>query len=184
MSTYRNILGFWFDEAGPDHWYKKSDAFDADIRRRFEEISTKLAADLRRPPHNWENEPDSSLALIVALDQFSRNMYRDTKAAFAWDSLALGASERMINKRWYLKIDQDRRVFIYLPYMHSEDLAHQDRCVELCDQRLENSGNLEHAIAHRSLIKRFGRFPHRNNILDRKSTPEEIQFLADGGYAP
>ena len=184
MSDYQNILDFWFDEAGPEKWYKKSYAFDAEVRHRFEDISNQIAARLKRPPHKWENSPNSSLALIIATDQFSRNMYRDTQAAFAWDRLAIGVAERMIEKKWDFQIDQSRREFIYLPFMHSESLDHQNCCVELCDQRLNNVENLKHAIAHRDLIARFGRFPHRNEVLGRDSTPEEIEFLTDGGYAP
>jgi len=184
MPTAENILSFWFDEAGPKTWYKKSDAFDARIRDKFETLSINLARQCSRPPHPWEDRPESSLALIIALDQFSRNMYRDTPAAFAWDATALGVSERMIGKNWDVKIPQDRRAFVYMPYMHSEDIKHQNICVGLMDRRIDDPSNYEHAVAHQALIERFGRFPHRNQILGRDSTAEETDFLESGGYAP
>lgn len=143
-----------------------------------------LAAKLARPPHAWEDRPESTLALIIALDQFSRNMYRGTPAAFAWDLRALGVSERLVEKNWDIKLPQSQRAFAYMPYMHSEDLAMQDKCVDLMDSRIDARDSLQHAEAHRMLIERFGRFPHRNEILGRESTEEEIKFLADGGYAP
>lgn len=184
MAGPTDILYFWFEEAGPEKWYQKSDAFDAEIRRRFENIAIKNAASLTAPPHPWEAEIEGSLALIISLDQFSRNMYRDTAAAYAWDALALGVSQRLIENGWDLKIDQFRRIFAYLPIMHSENLDHQNLSVELCDQRIDNPNNYKHAVEHRKLIKRFGRFPYRNEVLGRKSTDEEIQFLKDGGYVP
>ena len=184
MSIDLDILAFWFIEAGPKNWYMKSDAFDADIRARFETTAIDLAAKTANAPHPWEDRANSSLALIIALDQFSRNMYRDTPAAFAWDPIARGVTRRMIDKGWDLHIGQDRRAFVYMPLMHSEDIADQNSCVEMMDTRIDTESNLRHAVAHRQLIERFGRFPHRNEILGRQGTIEEIKFLAEGGYAP
>ena len=185
MSTSDNILQFWFEDAGPKKWYQKSDAFDAEIRARFEDMSMELAAKLsRKPPHDWEQSPDSTLALIIALDQFPRNMYRGTKAAFAWDALSLATAKRLVARNHDLKIAQERRAFVYMPYMHSEELADQDSCVALVDQRLDDSNTLHHAREHRKVIDRFGRFPHRNEILGRTSTAQETKFLESGGYAP
>lgn len=183
-SPEQDILTFWFIEAGPKSWFTKSDAFDALVRRRFESRAIDLAAKTAKPPHDWEDRPESTLALIIALDQFPRNMYRDTPAAFAWDDLALGVTNRMVEKGWDLQIPQDRRSFVYMPYMHSEKLTDQNRCVELIASRLDSESNLRHAKAHRMLIERFGRFPHRNDILGRDSTAEEVKFLREGGYAP
>lgn len=183
-SPDQDILTFWFSEAGPKAWFTKSDAFDAKVRERFETRAIELAAKITSKPHKWEDRPESSLALIIALDQFPRNMYRDTSAAFAWDGRARRAAERMIAKGWDLKVAQDRRAFIYMPYMHSENLDDQNRCVELMDSRLEGDSNLRHAKSHRTLIEMFNRFPHRNKILGRESTLEEIEFLENGGYAP
>lgn len=178
--TPENILAFWFEEAGPKKWYQKSDAFDAEIRRRFEDTAVTLAANGTA----WTETPEAFLALIIALDQFPRNMYRGTKASFAWDDKALGYANLMIDKGWDLKIDQSRRPFIYMPFMHSEDIKMQDECVRLMDSRIDDPSNLHHAKEHCKVIKRFGRFPHRNEILGRKSTSKEIKFLKDGGYSP
>lgn len=185
MKTAEDILAFWFGSAGPKKWYQKSDAFDALIRSEFEDTAVELAGELsRRTPHKWEATPESALALIITLDQFPRNMYRGTKATFAWDGLALGAAKRLAAKNHDLKIDQGRRAFIYMPYMHSENLSDQDDCIALIDQRLENENTLHHAREHRKVIARFGRFPHRNEFLGRESTNEEAAFLKNGGYAP
>ena len=180
MMTADNVLSFWFEEAGPKTWYKKSDAFDALIRQRFEETVLSLATDVA----GWDKTPNSLLALIIALDQFPRNIYRETTAAFAFDDRALGHTKTMTYKGWDLKIDQSRRAFAYMPFMHAEDMAAQNECVRLMDMRLDNENNLHHAKEHRKVIERFGRFPHRNAILGRESTAEEITFLKSGGYAP
>lgn len=185
MQSPDNILQFWFKEAGPSAWYKKLDSFDALIRSQFEDTAVELAGYLaRRAPHEWENEANSALALIIALDQFPRNMYRGTKAAFAWDAYALGAAKRLVAKNHDLKVPLGRREFIYMPYMHSENLADQESCVALADQRLENQSTLHHAREHRKVIAKFGRFPHRNKTLGRISTSAESSFLNSGGYAP
>jgi len=176
--TPQDILTFWFVEAGADRWYKKSDAFDADIRRKFEDTAISLAAD----GSSWEAAPESTLALIIVLDQFSRNMYRGTLAAFAWDDKALRAAQVMVDKGWDLKIPQDRREFIYMPFMHAENIAAQNDCVRLVASRLNDVSTLHHAEEHRKLIKRFGRFPHRNAMLGRASTQDEENFLKQGGY--
>ena len=178
--TPETVLTFWYEEAGPKHWFQQSDAFDAQVRQRFEETTLSLATDAGA----WTETAERSLALIIALDQFSRNMYRGTKAAFAFDDKALGYAQVMTDKGWDLKIDQSRRAFVYMPFMHAENLAAQNECVRLMDMRLDNENNLHHAKEHRKVIERFGRFPHRNEILGRKSTPEEIAFLKSGGYAP
>ena len=111
-------------------------------------------------------------------------MYRGTKAAYAFDDKALAYAEVISDKGWDLKIDQSRRAFIYMPFMHSENLTAQNTCVRLVDSRLDDSNTLHHSIEHRKVIERFGRFPHRNDILGRESTPEEIAFLKNGGYTP
>ena len=180
-----DILNFWFEEAGPAKWYARSDAFDADIRARFEDFATNAAATLKTTgAHDWQDDPNAALALIIALNQFSRNMYRGTKGAFAWDGLALACAKLAVDKGYDLKTGQARRAFFYLPYMHAEDLAVQDACVRLMDMRIDNPDNLFHAVEHRKLIARFGRYPHRNAVLDRDSTDEEIEYLKIGGYSP
>ena len=185
MKSPDDILQFWFEEAGPSAWYKKSDDFDARIRSEFEDTAVELAGDLARSaPHQWENEAHTALALIIALDQFPRNMYRGNKAAFAWDGYALGAAKRLVARNHDLKIPLGRREFIFMPYMHSENLADQESCVVLTDQRLENESTLHHAREHLKVITKFSRFPHRNKILGRISTPAETSFLNSGGYSP
>jgi uncharacterized protein (DUF924 family) len=185
MISPSDILRFWFSETDKKHWFNATDAFDAEIRNRFE-VSAMAAASslLDTTPHGWEASIESSLALILMLDQFPRNMYRGTPGAFAWDSLAVAVAGRMVDKSWDLKTAQERRAFIYMPFMHSEDLAVQDKCVALCDARLEDESTLFHAKAHRKLILEFGRFPHRNKVLGRDSTPAEKAFLDAGGYSP
>ena len=173
-------MRFWFEETGAKYWYNASDAFDADIRVRFEGAAINLAAG----GHDWEQTPQDMLAKIIALDQFPRNMYRGTTAAFAWDKKALALAKAMSEKGWDLKISQDKRAFIYMPFMHAEDLEAQNICVDMCDSGLDNPDTLHHAIEHRKLIKRFGRFPHRNAVLGRKNTDAEKAFLEGGGYQP
>lgn len=178
--TPNDILTFWFDEAGSKNWFQQSDAFDAEVRLRFEETVLRLATDAK----SWTEDPDGSLALIIALDQFPRNIYRGNKAAFAFDDKALGYAQTMTDRGWDLKIDQSRRAFVYMPFMHAETITAQNVCVRLMDMRLDNADNLHHAKEHRKVIERFGRFPHRNEILGRKNTAEETIFLKSGGYTP
>ncbi len=183
--TADDILNFWFKEAGPAKWYARCDAFDADIRARFEDFAISAAARLKTTgAHEWQGEKSSALALIIALDQFSRNMYRETKGAFAWDDLALTCARQAIAQGFDLKTGQGRRAFFYLPFMHAEDLDTQDECVRLMDMRIDDPDNLFHAKEHRKLIARFGRYPHRNAVLGRNSTDEEKDYLNGGGYAP
>ncbi|WP_416879045.1 DUF924 family protein [Litorimonas sp.] len=185
MKNAQDILSFWFEETPKKYWFQATAAFDSDIRHRFETTATELAAKLSKStPHQWEEQAESSLALILALDQFPRNMYRDTPGAFAWDGLALGVAGRMVEKGWDLKIKQSQRAFVYMPFMHTEDIMAQNKCVDLCDSRLEDSNTLHHAKEHHKVIKKFGRFPHRNKILNRESTEAEERFLDAGGYSP
>ena len=147
---------------------------------RFEETVLSLATDA----DGWDETPEGSLALIISLDQFPRNIYRGTKAAFAFDNTALSYAQEMTAKGWDLKIDQSRRAFVYMPFMHSEKMAVQNESVRLIDMRLEDANTLHHAKEHRKVIERFGRFPHRNEILGRQSSIEESAFLKNGGYSP
>ena len=179
-----SVLKFWFEEIDPKLHFSPSPAFDAEIRARFEMMANKAAAKLLNHEHPAENTPTGSLALIILLDQFPRNMYRGTKAAFAWDPLALGLAKRAVKKGHDLRTTIERRSFYYMPFMHSENLEDQNSCVKLVDQRLEDDNTLFHAKAHRKLIKQFGRFPHRNDVLGRESETDELTYLKDGGYTP
>jgi len=181
-----DILRFWFSDRASKHWFNSSDAFDAEIRREFERTAIALAAALagRNSAHKWEGQsPQAHLALIIALDQFSRNMYRDTPAAFAWDGFALKTAKRMTARKTDIHLPQKQRAFAYMPYMHSESLADQEECVRLSDARLDDESTLKFAKIHRDIIARFGRFPHRNQILGRETLPEEQSFLDRGGFS-
>ena len=175
-----DILSFWFDEAGPNKWFSVDDGFDALVRGQFEALSMRLAAQAYTPPSGAR----AGLAIILCLDQFPRNMYRGTAAAFAWDDKALLYSEYMTERGWDIKFEQTQRAFIYMPYMHAENIEMQKKSVRLVDQNLDDDNILFHARAHMKLIEQFGRFPHRNESVGRQSTPEELAYLADGGYQP
>lgn len=179
------ILAFWFDDAGPARWFGGGTAFDAQVRRRF----AKLAHDYRTvrtvAGHPWMARADSALALVLLLDQFPRNIWRGSNAAFSLDALGLEAARLMLEAGQDLALADERRAFAYMPFMHSESLADQELCVRLCAERLApGEGTLRHAIAHRDIIAKFGRFPYRNAVLGRTDTPEEAQWLKSGGYRP
>jgi len=181
-----HILRFWFSERVEEQWFRASDAFDAEVRREFEPVAIGLAADQsgKNSVHPWEKDsPESHLALIIALDQFPRNMYRATPAAFAWDRYALAAAKRMVERKTDIHLSQKQRPFVYMPYMHSENLLDQESCVRLCDARLVDGNTLTFAQTHRDIIARFKRFPHRNKILGRKSSSQELSFLKEGGFS-
>lgn len=182
MKTAEDILDFWFSDQARSHWFASTDRFDALIRQQFEPIAMALAAG-PIPNREWEDTPRSALAMIIALDQFSRNMYRGTQAAFAWDPFSLGVAQRLVDAGGDLRLDQGIRKFAYMPFMHAEDIAQQERCVQLCDSRL-NDETIKHAITHRDIIARFGRFPHRNAVLGRETTADEQAFLDQGGFNP
>lgn len=184
MPNAGNILDFWFSDTASARWFSPDDGFDSEIRQKFEDVSIAAAAQMAKGSHPWLDTPQTSLALIIALDQFPRNMYRGTPAAFAWDPLARKAANFALDKSHDLQTAQERRRFFYLPFMHSEDKSDQARCVALIDQRLDDENSLYHAKAHQSLIKRFGRFPHRNDVLGRASSRAEVNFLKRGGYQP
>ena len=146
------------------------------------ELATQFA--VSKEAHKWEKQsPEAHAALIIALDQFPRNMYRHTVAAYAWDDFALGCAKRMIGRKTDIHLTQDQRAFAYKPFMHSENLADQDESVRLCDARLEGDSTLKFAKSHRNIIAQFGRFPHRNAILGRTTLPEEQAFLDAGGFS-
>lgn len=182
MTEPDDVLALWLDEVGPKGWYQSSAALDDTIRERFEPALIGAA----EGRHSlWLTYPSGALAYILLTDQFSRNMYRGTPAAFATDRIGLAAAKSAIHKRWDLKIDEPARQFFYLPLMHSESLVDQERCVRLICERMPEHGpdNLLHARAHRAEIREFGRFPARNEALGRASTSAERIYLEEGGYA-
>lgn len=172
-----SVTKFWRD-AGEDAWFEKSEAFDADFRRRFLDLHYTAA---RRECDDWSAHAEGSLALMILLDQFPRNCFRDTGHMCATDPLARYYAGKAIAAGHDLALDTEIRVFLYLPYEHSERLADQDISVDLIQARAE--AYLKYAVEHRDIIRRFGRFPHRNRMLGRETTPEEKAFLDEGGFS-
>ena len=175
MTTAEQVLRFWFDEHAKD-WFVKNAAFDAEIRARF--MPLYEAAVAGRIAH-WAEEPRSARALVIVLDQFPRNMFRGTARAFATDPDARAIARRILERGWDKGLTQAERLFAYLPFEHSESLEDQDLSCELMKDF--DPEQLRYAIRHREIIERFGRFPHRNAILGRQSTPAEIEFLKQPG---
>ena len=182
------VLEFWFG-SGQDYgkrqkrWFAKDPAFDAELRTRFAPLLEQLAGDAYRA---WLDEPRACLARIVVLDQFSRQIHRGSARAFATDPLGLQAARYAVGHRYDAALLPVERLFTYLPFEHSESLADQERACELMQplaQFPETDDALRYAIAHRDIVARFGRFPHRNVALGRASTPEELEFLAQPGSA-
>ena len=177
IATPEEVRSFW-RQAGPKRWYKVDPAFDDTIRARFLanwEVARagRLAA--------WEETPEGTLALLLVLDQFPRNMFRGDARSFGTDALARAVAGRAIERKFDQAFTLPERNFFYLPYMHSEALANQERAVALM-QAIGDAEGIKHAEAHRDLIRRFGRFPFRNQALGRVSTREEVEYLAAGGY--
>lgn len=190
------VLEFWFgadragalrDPARSRLWWRKDAATDADIRARF---GTWVAAALDERLNHWADAPDGLLALVLLTDQFTRNIQRDTPGAFAGDPLALGCCRQGIAAGWESRFTAAERAFLYMPLEHSEILADQDECVARFERLVAEStpadrgalvGMLDYARRHREVIRRFGRFPHRNAILGRESSAEELVFLSAPG---
>ena len=173
-----DILAFW-RAAGHDRWYKRDDGFDAEVRGRYfdlwqKAVAGKLAA--------WEESDDGALALTIVLDQFPRNMFRNDPRAYSSDARARDVAGKAIDRGAAARIAPDLREFLYMPFMHSEQLADQLRCVGLF-RETGNTENLEYAELHADIIRRFGRFPHRNRVLGRMTTSDEQAFLDDGGFS-
>ncbi|MBJ3761842.1 DUF924 domain-containing protein [Maribius pontilimi] len=180
MSTPEEVLSFWLDEVGPSGWYATDDALDSKIVEQFGETWERAS---EGGLSLWLTYPTGTLAYLIVTDQFPRNMFRGDPRAFAMDRFALAAAKIAIARGWDLRIDPPARQFFYLPLMHSENLSDQDRCVRLFLTRMpEAENNLLHARAHREVIRDFGRFPHRNAVLGRATTPSERTFMDEGGY--
>jgi len=175
----RDVLRFWLDEGGPDAWYRSDPEFDALIRERYEGLwEEALAGRLDA----WRTKSRPCLALLIVLDQFPRNMFRGTAKSFASDPKALDVAKQAIGRRLDRSVDMPERQFFYLPLMHSETASDQERSVRLFVIGEPEGGNLDHARAHRHIIRTFGRFPYRNEVLGRQSTRGELAFLDAGGY--
>jgi uncharacterized protein (DUF924 family) len=177
LPSAADVVRFW-TEAGRLRWFRKDEAFDAEFRSRFL-AAHEVAA--RGESMAWLGTSDGALALLILLDQFPRNAFRGTARVYATDALARNvAHEAVLRGHDARAATDDLRNFFYLPFMHSEWLPDQDRALQLC-QRLGNDAG-QHATGHRDVIARFGRFPHRNALLGRKTTPEEQAFLDAGGF--
>ncbi|MEJ8560332.1 DUF924 family protein [Yoonia sp. GPGPB17] len=181
MASPEEVLAFWLDECAPADWYKSDPALDAKIRDKFEKTWQEAADGALSL---WLTYPSGTLAYIILTDQFPRNMFRDSGKAFETDGIARAAAKMAIDRKWDMKIDEPARQFFYLPLMHAENLCDQDRAVRLIHTRMPEHGanNVDHACAHRAVIRDFGRFPYRNDALGRKTTPAEQAFLEAGGY--
>jgi len=187
----QDILDFWFGPPGsPEHgrarevWWRKDPAFDATIAERFGAlVEAAIAGRLR----DWDATADGALARVILLDQFTRNIFRNTARAFAGDAPALDAARAMVASGQDLQLAPQVRAFAYMPFEHAEDLAAQDEALRLFTA-LERgapdvTGMVDYALRHRAIVQRFGRFPHRNAALGRASTAEEIEFLKQPGSA-
>jgi uncharacterized protein (DUF924 family) len=172
------VLAYW-RALGPDRWFTADTAVDAEIRAKFHGLFAAAAAGSLI---GWEDDAPGALAHVIALDQFPRNMFRGSAAAFAADPLARAAAGRAIDRGFDRQVDKAERQFFYLPYMHSEVVADQERCCDLC-RAAGDERTLKYAEIHADIIRRFGRFPHRNAVLGRVTTPEEQAFLDGGGFA-
>ena len=177
-----DIVGFW-RSAGPRKWFAKDAGFDSMIALKFEQTHYRAA---QRRYDKWAETPEGALALLILLDQFPRNLYRGTAHAFATDPLARTFARAALAASHDQAVEAKLRPFFYLPFEHSESLADQEFCVELCAALQADTGDentIKWALEHRDVIARFGRFPHRNAVLGRETTPEEQVFLDEGGFS-
>lgn len=171
--NYQDVLDFWF---APDHtnfWFAKDPLFDDEIRTQFSTVHQQAT---RAELWSWRQTVEGRLAEIIVLDQFSRNLYRDQAQAFAQDSMALALAQEAITQQLDAQLSPEQRSFLYMPFMHSESKLIHEFALKLF-QKLGNEINLSFEKKHKVIIDQFGRYPHRNAILGRQSTPEELEFL-------
>jgi uncharacterized protein (DUF924 family) len=172
------VLDFWFKQISPDMWWKKDHDFDLRVRTTFLQVHQAAAAcELSA----WRDTPEGRLAEIIVLDQFSRNMFRDTPGAFAFDPLALALAQEAVRAGVHSTFESSRKMFLFMPYMHSESKQIHETAVKLFGSDPALKGNLDFELRHKAIIDRFGRYPHRNIILGRPSTPDETEFLKEPG---
>jgi uncharacterized protein (DUF924 family) len=172
------VLAFWL-AAGHERWFEPDEDFDAQIRQRFATTYEDAAAGRLSA---WENSPQGALALVIVLDQFPRNIFRGSARSYTADPLARAVAQRAIARGFDKQIAMPQRSFFYLPFEHSEELADQERAVALM-RATGDADLLKWAKLHADIIRRFGRFPHRNAVIGRTTTPEEQAFLDDGGFS-
>ena len=179
--TAAKVLDFWFNETDRQNWFERSDAFDQVICDRFAEaVETARGGGFA----DWHDTAQGCLAVIILIDQLSRNIYRESPLAWSADDVALSCTRQALVRKYDTGLGLDERKFLYMPLMHSEVLADQEQCVELfrtlaAEGAEDGDLSLEFAIRHRDIIARFGRFPHRNETLGRERAPEEIKFLEE-----
>ncbi|SHF77182.1 Uncharacterized conserved protein, DUF924 family [Marinomonas polaris DSM 16579] len=171
---YQDVLDFWFNDIEPESWFKKDIDFDNKIITKFSKLHQQA---VQGELSVWRHSPKSALAEIIILDQFSRNIYRDQPESFAADPMALALAQVAIHKGFDQKLSLSERSFLYMPFMHSESAVIHEEAVNLF-RDLGIVNNLDFELKHKKIVDRFGRYPHRNAILGRTSTPEELAFLA------
>jgi len=176
-SQAREVLDFWYHQLEPKQWWIRDDAVDQDIISRFSTLYNLLANDI---PKSWLMTPLGRLAAVIVLDQFPRNMFRGSEKTFMSDANALALAEETIDAGLDKELSLTERPFIYMPFMHSEELEKQEKSIELF-AALGGEDQLEFARKHKMIIDRFGRFPHRNDVLGRNSSKEELEFLKEPG---
>ena len=171
------VIQFWFEDIKPKQRFAKDAEFDKLIKLRFEQLHKRAIQGLL---YLWREHPLDALAEVIILDQFSRNMFRDSPEAFAHDNLALVLAQEAIRRKMDAELDIKKRAFLYMPFMHSESSEIHEIALYLFDRPgLEDNYNYE--LKHKKIIDQFGRYPHRNEILERKSSPEELEFLSQSG---
>ena len=175
--TYQDVLEFWFDELTPKDWFAGGEEIDALIESRFAELHKAV---IQGELFEWRQNAQGRLAEIIVLDQFSRNLGRNSPTAFSADPMALALAQEAVSGGFDHQLNEQQKSFLYMPYMHSESLLMHEQAVMLFSQTgLEN--NLDFEFKHKVIIERFGRYPHRNEVLGRASTPEEAEFLQQPG---
>ncbi|RUO66454.1 Uncharacterized conserved protein, DUF924 family [Pseudidiomarina planktonica] len=174
---YQQVLDFWFEELEPEMWWRKGADLDAEIKTRFHDA-------LKQAQHGelfgWRETPAGRLAEIIVLDQFSRNIYRDQPESFAQDPMALVLAQEAVAGGVHKQLPQQQRAFLLLPYMHSESVVIHEQAVPLFKEYTRQT-NYDFELKHKVIIDKFGRYPHRNEVLGRQSTAEEIEFLKQPG---
>ncbi|AHE97594.1 DUF924 family protein [Thioalkalivibrio paradoxus] len=171
---HRDVLDFWFSEPVRPLWFRSTPAFDEQLRERYRAVWQTAA---RHDLDGWREAADSALALVIVLDQFPLNMFRGQAESFSTEAMAREVADHAIGQGWDTEFDDIRKAFLYLPFMHSESLADQERSVALY-RAAGLTDSLRWAEHHREIIRRFGRFPHRNAALERRDTPEETEWLS------
>ncbi len=178
MEKASEILEFWLSK-GPRIWWSKDETTDREIATKFGDLHQ---AACQGELQGWQGEANSALAMVILLDQFSRNLFRGSSKSFEQDDQALEIAREALEKDFDKSCDQRLRNFFYLPFMHSERIADQERSVVLM-HTYADTNSLKAALTHRDIIERFGRFPHRNEIMNRQTTPAEVEFLNSGGFS-